>query len=529
MALWLVVSSGGGGFAGTASLDGDATVDSKAARAKFGLQPSLSVSARQTAYLQFGLGGLPAGTTSAQIGHATLRLYAQRVANAGPVKLFAVTDAWSEKTITGGTAAAMEAVARTETTLGAEATRSFVSFDITALVQAWVDGSLPNHGLALKSDAAKFVARFDAKEAPSRGAVLEIDLISRGPKGDKGDSGMKGDPGTPGTPGTPGEPGPAGPALPGSVVALSSLEAPAGYQRSDAVSTNWIPLPGTPNLSGNSGLYLFGADSKLFAFDCGAALKVWEYTPATNTWLQRGGVPAIAGAATIVQHSDGFIYCFGGGSSQNPAVATAWRFTPATNLWTPLPDLPAPRTGGVGLSAGSRIYVFGGRNASRDQYRTAAIYEPGTTQWTTSPAEASGLGGDIGGFADGGGSGFVSGDFAYVTVYGMRGAFPYNLANQTWQPFDWYVPFEGRYFGLSGGDALLVEAGDPAVRLARRVASTGEWIPYGQLPNQFYLPRPFPLAFAEVGGHLYVLGSGYFTADLYVTDLNDFRVHYIKQ
>ena len=191
------------------TLSGDASVNSAHASVNYGALSNLYAGNGNTSFLQFDLRTLPAGTTSAQISHATLTIFVNRVNAAGTVTISPVSAPWSEYSVTAATAPA------TGSSIGSFAVATagqFVSVDVTAQVQAWVSAAANNTGFALTSSAANIL--FDSKENDETGhaARLDVTLVSQGPQGVPGPIGPAGVAGTIGVTGPMGPQGIQGPA-----------------------------------------------------------------------------------------------------------------------------------------------------------------------------------------------------------------------------------------------------------------------------------------------------------------------------
>lgn len=167
-----------------------------------------------------------------------LRVWVNNVARPGSVDILPVTTAWNEETVTFNTAPTLGAPEITGLLVAADRKRTFLSVDLTALVQDWVGGGLANHGLAIRSGAGTNVA-FDSKESLAGGhePALEIILADSGAQSPAGPQGEKGDQGIQGERGDKGEPGPQG------------LKGDQGFQglRGDQ------GLPGAPGVKGDEG------------------------------------------------------------------------------------------------------------------------------------------------------------------------------------------------------------------------------------------------------------------------------------
>jgi len=163
-----------------ANVAGDAYVNSATPAINYGGLSNLYVASGQTALLQFDLSSLPAGTTAAQIGKASLKLYVNRINTSGSVNVLPVTSAWSEPTVTYNTIPTFGSAISSFTPTTAQ---QFVIIDVTSLVQNWVTTPSVNYGIALTSTAGNIV--FDSKEndETSHVAHLDITVVSQGPTG----------------------------------------------------------------------------------------------------------------------------------------------------------------------------------------------------------------------------------------------------------------------------------------------------------------------------------------------------------
>ncbi|MBS1799730.1 MAG: DNRLRE domain-containing protein [Acidobacteria bacterium] len=231
------------------TLSGDASVNSAHASVNYGALSNLYVGNGNIAFLQFDLKTLPAGTTSAQISRALLTVFVNRVNAAGAVSVSPVSVPWGEYSVTATTAPA------TGSSIGSfpvSIPGQFISVDVTAQVQAWLNASANDTGFALASSAANVL--FDSKENDETGHVarLDVTLVSQGPIGPAGPIGITGAAGAQGVPGLQGIQGPAGPAGVAGATGATGATGPQGppvsfqgtwsnattYALGDAVSYN---------------------------------------------------------------------------------------------------------------------------------------------------------------------------------------------------------------------------------------------------------------------------------------------------
>lgn len=203
--------------ASTLMVTGDATVNSLSPAVNFGSSPSLLVNATSNALLQFSLLNLPAQTAANQISKATLTVFVNTLSTPGSmVAQFVGGSGFDERTVTydngPGTSTRSSPVAVTSL-------QSFITFDVTSLVQGMVANSRTNadFNLAPSTSAGRQVnVSLDSKEntSTSHPATLDITLVDQGPAGPAGPQGLRGPVGTPGQRGVAGPAGPSGPTGP---------------------------------------------------------------------------------------------------------------------------------------------------------------------------------------------------------------------------------------------------------------------------------------------------------------------------
>src|SRR5205807_8465757 len=177
--------------------------------------------------LKFDLSTLP-GCPSAcppgnEVNKATLRLFVSHVKHPGTFSVVGIgpsTVPWTEGTITDNNSALTAPPYLLEATSAPVAQYQFINIDVTNLVKDWLNGIIPNNGIALIPDGSRINAQFDSKEggSTSHEPLLEIDLVGSGggsagpagPTGPTGPIGATGATGSTGSTGTTGATGPTG-------------------------------------------------------------------------------------------------------------------------------------------------------------------------------------------------------------------------------------------------------------------------------------------------------------------------------
>jgi hypothetical protein len=219
-ASWLAVLtlSTAGVFAQAVRLSDDSFVNSDLPSANFGALPMLTVDAKSISLVRFDLTDLPAGTTTATVSKATLKLYVNRVVRPGLLLVQPASGIWVENGVSFNSRP-MPGLPLPQVTLASSNT--FVTVDVTSTVRQWLSGT-PNDGFALSSDAGSFV--FDSKENVGTSHPAELDILLSGPQGPVGPQGPQGPQGPPGQQGPQGPRGGAGPQGPPGAPGISGLQ-----------------------------------------------------------------------------------------------------------------------------------------------------------------------------------------------------------------------------------------------------------------------------------------------------------------
>ncbi len=140
----------------------------------YGSDTQLAVDgASQVSYIQFNLASLP---PAALVNQATLKLFVNSVANSGSFNVYFVNGTWSESTITGQLSPTLGKLIASNVSINAEDKNQYILVNLTPALEAWLNGSEPNNGIALVANGA-LSASFDSKENTATGHSPELDVV----------------------------------------------------------------------------------------------------------------------------------------------------------------------------------------------------------------------------------------------------------------------------------------------------------------------------------------------------------------
>lgn len=167
------------GQAAQLPVEADTWTSSVSAGSPNGTNQNLSViGTDRRAWLKFDLSTLPGNLKAEHINRVTLRLFTNSVLTPGQLDVYAAGAAWTEGALTHSNAPSLLSAPGSSdpyATAQISAVDNFVSLDVTELVCDWLDGTIANHGIVLKANAA-LSAAFDAKENASKSHVAVLDV-----------------------------------------------------------------------------------------------------------------------------------------------------------------------------------------------------------------------------------------------------------------------------------------------------------------------------------------------------------------
>src|SRR5205814_1644678 len=99
------------------------------------------------------LSALPSGTTGSDVVMATIKVFVNKVTANGSVELHRVStgaaNGWGEAIIKASNEPALESTAIDTVAVTTSSKNEYLSFDATAIVMGWLDGSFDDNGVAL--------------------------------------------------------------------------------------------------------------------------------------------------------------------------------------------------------------------------------------------------------------------------------------------------------------------------------------------------------------------------------------------
>lgn len=153
---------------------GDSYANTASSTTNYGSAATINVDgATEISYIQFDLSGVPSG---AAVSQAMLKLYVNSVVTAGSFNVDYVNGTWQEGTLDASNAPALGNTIASSVALVAASKNQYIQINVTEAVQAWLNGSQVNDGLALVANGT-FDATFDSKESSTTSHSPELDIV----------------------------------------------------------------------------------------------------------------------------------------------------------------------------------------------------------------------------------------------------------------------------------------------------------------------------------------------------------------
>jgi hypothetical protein len=156
---------------------GDSYTNTTDSTTNYGAKTTINVDgATEIGYIQFNLSSIP---SSASVSQATLKLYVTTVPTAGSFNVDYVNGTWTESTIDASNAPPLGSNIASGVSLTSADVNQYILVNVTSAVQAWLDGSQANDGIALVANS-NFDATFDSKENTTTSHPAELDIVFAG-------------------------------------------------------------------------------------------------------------------------------------------------------------------------------------------------------------------------------------------------------------------------------------------------------------------------------------------------------------
>ena len=117
--------------------------------------------------------------TGANVSQGTLKLYVNAITTAGSFNVDYVNGIWSESTINAAIAPALGTTIVSSVPLTTARKNQYILINITPAVEAWLNGSQANDGIALVGNSP-VNANFDSKESTTTSHSPELDIVFAG-------------------------------------------------------------------------------------------------------------------------------------------------------------------------------------------------------------------------------------------------------------------------------------------------------------------------------------------------------------
>jgi plastocyanin len=146
-----------------------------------------------------------------------------------------------------------------------------------------------------------------------------------------------------------------------------------------------ITLPGGFTVFNNK-LYILGG----YQFLTGMADTIWEFTPGTNTWVQKTAVLP-EGLGYIPTTTIGNVIYTGGGCTFDPTAilvdtTNSFKYDPVADTITTITSIPRATGNTRALNLNGKMWVMGGDVMWPSDSNEVDVYDPDTDSWSLGPA-----------------------------------------------------------------------------------------------------------------------------------------------
>lgn len=228
---------------GQVVLTGNSFTSSVSPKTNFSSSIAMVVGPGSNTYLQFSFASLPSGINGSNISAANVVVFVDAVLASGTMDVYAVNGSWSANTINYNNAPPLGSKILSAVPISAT---GYVSLNVTSTVQAWLNGTQPNYGIALvPTSGSSILAAIDSINniLTSHPAQVNLVLTSAGAQGPQG---------PPGPAGAAGPTGPQGPQGPAGANGAAGPQGTAGAQGATGAQGPQGPA-GLPGVTGPTG------------------------------------------------------------------------------------------------------------------------------------------------------------------------------------------------------------------------------------------------------------------------------------
>lgn len=158
----------------------------------------------------------------------------------------------------------------------------------------------------------------------------------------------------------------------------------------DALTTIAAPWPGASGntvIPGgftvfNNKLYILGG---LNVSVLGAVNTIWEFTPGSNTWVQKTAMLPVGRAYIPTTTIGSFIYTGGGSDVQNSTLVDttdSFKYNPVADSITTITSIPRATGETRALAFNGQMLVMGGGRVAPNPSNEVDVYSPASNSWT---------------------------------------------------------------------------------------------------------------------------------------------------
>ncbi len=283
--------------------DSYVSLDQANVGAQHGYATSVIVDTNDEGLISFNLSSLPSSVTSSQVTQATVTFYINQLNTSGLITLSALKHPFNEANIN---AYSLPSYTTTIASFTPSASDSFITVDITPLVQSWISNPSANNGFALTTNSAS--VSFDSKEntTTSHSAVLNILLTPGAGAGATGTTGATGATGATGN-GLLGATGATGVTGATGATGATGIGTAGSTGSTGATGATGVGVAGATGVTGATGAGIAGATGTPGATGAtGAAAAGGPYS-ATTAYVA-GSVVTLNGATYIANYGSTGVY-----------------------------------------------------------------------------------------------------------------------------------------------------------------------------------------------------------------------------